>query len=98
MVKISGYDFEGPWILGTNFNDVPGIYAVYTSQSWLDVGETDKLGTRINNNNHERKPAWVRNANGLPINIAFLGVSDAQQRLQIESSLRTILQPICGDR
>ncbi len=97
-VSIQGYSFEGPWVLGQKFNDVPGIYAVYTNVVWLDIGETDKLGDRINGDNHERKPDWIRNSNGKQINIAFLRVEDSKKRLEIESYLRSVLNPVCGDR
>jgi len=96
MVKINNYDFEGPYSLSSSFNEVAGIYVIYTTQSWLDVGETDKLGSRISN--HERKKEWYRYAEGLPIWLAFLEVSDSGRRLQIESELRSLLQPICGER
>lgn len=98
MVKIGGYDFEGPWGINTTFNDVPGIYVVYTSQYWLDVGETGAFGSRLNGNNHERRSDWDRRANGYPINIAFFRVSNTLHRLQIEAQLRLSLQPLCGDR
>lgn len=98
MVKICGYNFEGPWGIDTYFNDVPGIYVIYTSQYWLDVGETDKLGKRLNGNNHDRKPNWVRKSNGYTINLAFLRIPQAWQRLPIEASIRLALNPLCGDR
>jgi hypothetical protein len=97
-MKILDYDFEVPWTLGHTFNNVPGIYIIYSGQSWLDVGETDKLGQRINGENHERKPQWMRIASGNTINIAFLRVNSLQDRLFIESRLRQILNPACGDR
>lgn len=98
MVKIQGYDFEGPWQLGQEFNNVAGVYVLYTNQKWLDVGQTDALGDRLNGDNHERKPDWIRNAENYPIWIAFLKVPNEQTRLQIESQLRLTLQPCCGDR
>lgn len=97
-MNISGYNFEGPWSLGQSFNDVPGIYVVYTSQQWLDIGETDKLGSRINGDNHERKPQWISNSGGLPINIAFLRIDEAKARLDVESQLRLLLAPVCGEK
>lgn len=96
MVNIQGYNFQGPWVLGQDFNDIAGVYVIYTSQNWLDVGETDKFGERMNN--HERKSDWIRVAGGLQINIAFYGVPNGQQRLNIESSLRAALSPLCGDK
>ena len=95
---IQGLNFEGPWSLGTSFNDVPGVYVVFTGQAYLDVGETDKLGQRINGDNHERKPQWLRSAGMSPVQIALLKVAEQQQRLNIESNLRTALRPLCGDR
>ena len=96
MVKIQNYNFQGPFSLNSSFNEVAGVYVIYTSQNWLDVGETDKLASRISS--HERRPEWLGNANGLPIWLAFLGVSNSQQRLQIESELRNSLSPLCGEK
>lgn len=96
MVKIQNFDFQGPFSLSTSLNDAAGVYVIYTSQNWLDVGEADKLGTRIGS--HERKPEWLRNSNGYPIWLAFLAVQNSQQRLQIESELRNSLAPLCGEK
>jgi len=97
-MDIAGYNFEGPWVLGANFNNVPGVYVVFTPQNWLDVGETDDAGQRLNSENHERKPQWISNSNTLQIYIAFLRMDDAQLRLTIESQLRQTLIPICGEK
>lgn len=94
-VNINGSTFES-YPLNTSFNDVPGVYVIYTSQRWLDVGETDKLGQRIPS--HERRDGWMNNASGLPINIAFLRIESQSRRLSIESNLRNSLNPICGSR
>lgn len=94
-VNINGYTFEA-YPLNTNFNNVPGLYVIYTSQKWLDVGETDKLGQRIPS--HERRNCWVSNANGLPISLAFLYVESQNQRFNIEVALRGSLNPTCGEK
>ncbi len=94
-VNIGGFMFE-TYLLNTKFNDVPGIYVIYTSQKWLDVGETDKIGQRITS--HERKDCWIANAGNLPINVAFHYESSQSQRVNIESSLRKTLNPTCGDK
>lgn len=98
MPNISGLNFQGPWPLTTGFSDVPGVYVIYTSQKWLDVGETDGLGTRVNGDNHERKQCWLNNAGGLQIDLAFLSESNQQRRLDIESNLRRALNLSCGER
>lgn len=95
-MMIGGYNFEGPWILGQSFNEIAGVYVIYTSQDWLDVGETNKLEERISN--HERKPDWVKASNGLQINIVFYINSNSQQRQAMESYLRGYLKPVCGER
>jgi len=97
-MNIAGYNFEGPWLLGTNFNKVPGVYVVFTAQRWLDVGETDNAEQRLNGENHDRKPQWLLNSNRLPISIAFLRVDNPQFRLTIESQLRQTLVPVCGEK
>jgi len=96
MVRIGNYDFEGSYRLESSFNEVPGVYVIYTTKNWLDVGETDKLGSRMSN--HERKQEWYKYANGLQIWLAFLEVSNSQLRLLIESELRSLLRPLCGER
>lgn len=96
MVRILDYEFEGPYSIGANFNNVPGIYVIYTLEKWLDVGETDKLGQRIPT--HERKNDWINNANGKNISLAFLRINDQDKRLSIESYLRDKLNPVCGER
>ena len=84
--------------LGTRFSNVAGIYAVYTANRWLDIGQTDQLGIRMNGGVHERQKDWVANSMSAPIFIAFLPMDNEQSRINLESSLRQILQPLCGDR
>ena len=97
-MNISGYTFEGSWALGQEFNNVPGIYVIFTDQVWLDVGETDQLGNRINGENHDRKPDWIRHSQQRQINIAFLREASSDARLRIEAHLRSVLNPVCGER
>lgn len=97
-MRILNYNFEGPWMLGQHFADVPGIYVIYNPRVWLDVGETDKLGQRINDNAHERQSKWIANSNNLQIYIAFLKIEDKELRLSIEYYLRSSLKPICGEK
>lgn len=96
LTNINGYQFEQGYPLATTFNNVAAVYIIYTSQSWLDVGETDQLETRISE--HERRPCWQRNAGNVPIYVAVHQESNQQARLAIESALRSQLNPTCGDR
>lgn len=97
MVTISGYQFEGGFPLETTkFSEVACVYAIYTNDTWLEVGETDQLGTRISG--HERKACWQKNAGSVPIYVAVHQESNQQTRLAIESYLRSQLNPMCGDK
>ncbi|TSC87298.1 MAG: hypothetical protein G01um101416_512 [Microgenomates group bacterium Gr01-1014_16] len=94
--NIAGYQLETGYPLSTAFNDVAGVYAIYTNERWLDVGETDQLGTRISG--HERRSCWQRNANSQTIYVAIYREANQQIRLHIESYLRLQLNPMCGDK
>lgn len=96
ITNIQGYQFEQGYTVATKFNNVAAVYVIYTNQIWLDVGETDELGTRMAG--HERKPDWIRNAGLLPIYVAVYREDNYQTRLTIESDLRSKLGPRCGDR
>jgi predicted GIY-YIG superfamily endonuclease len=95
-MRIDKYDFEGPYSINDAFNNIAGVYVIYTKQKCLDVGETSELKNRIAE--HERKPCWKRNANGNPINLAFRKVQRQKERLELESYLRDVLKPSCGDK
>ena len=97
LTNISGYQFEQGYPLATTtFKNVAAVYIIYTNQLWLDVGETDQLGTRISE--HERRACWQRNAGSVPIYVAVHQESNQQTRLAIESDLRSQLNPTCGNR
>jgi len=96
MSIIQGINFESHPLATTAFNDVPGVYVITTSQKWVDVGQTDKLGQRLAS--HERKTDWLREAGNLPIWVNFLRVDGEQKRLDLETNLRANLRPVCGER
>ncbi len=93
---ISGLQFEIYPLETTNFNDVSGVYVISTSQKWIDVGETDELGSRLGS--HERKPCWKRNSDNLTLWVNFRQIDNQQERLDLEAKLRNNLKPVCGDR
>lgn len=92
---IMGLQFERYPLETTKFNDVPGVYVISTSQKWIDVGETDKLGARLAT--HERKPCWRRNSDNLTLWVNFRRTDNQQERLDLEYKLRSRLRPVCGD-
>lgn len=97
-MNILGNYFEiGFSLYGVVFNEVAGIYLIYTSGGRiLDVGETDQLKTRLQN--HERKLSWILNAGNESIFIAFHSEGNSALRLIKEQILRYNLNPVCGER
>lgn len=98
MVKtttILGITFEVYPLEETNFNEAAGVYVIATSEKWLDVGETDKLGSRLEN--HERKPCWYRNSDNKTILVCFKMINNQQERFNLEKKLREELKPACGE-
>lgn len=97
LTNIVGYQFESGYpLFSTSFNNVACVYVIYTSQQWLDVGETDRLGTRLSG--HDRKSCWQNHANNLPIYVAVCQEENQQTRLSVEAFLRLQLNPTCGDK
>ena len=93
---ILGVQFECYPLETTKFNEVAGVYVISTSQRWIDVGETDRLGSRLAS--HERKPCWNRNSNNQTLWVNFKQINNQQERLNFEYKLRQNLNPTCGDR
>jgi len=98
MVNVFHYAFDGPWSLDTNFFNIPSVYVVYTDNLCLEVGETEKLGQRLNNNSHERKKVWLKKAKKQPVKVVFLRVKNKQDRLEIKKQLRLKLSPVFGEK
>ena len=96
MSTILGLPFDTFRLEGTNFPDNPGVYVITTSQEWIDVGETDKLGQRLAI--HERKPCWEKNSNNLTLWVNLKYIENQQERLNLESRIRQNLDFCCGDK
>jgi hypothetical protein len=96
ITTINGIEFESYPLDTTKFRDVPGVYVISTAQKWIDVGETDKLGTRLAN--HERIPCWRQNSNLFTLWVNFRRIDSQQERLDLEAELRQKLNPTCGNK
>lgn len=101
-MKISGYDFEGPYTDTAKLKNVAGVYVVLCKQAnsrWhvIDVGESGDVKDRIDN--HDRKDCWKRNCQGT-IGVAVLYTSGwtADQRRVLERKIRDEFSPPCGKR
>ena len=95
-IVILEVQFERYPLETTTFKDVAGVYVISTSQKWVDVGETDKLGSRLAN--HERRPCWKRNCDNLTLCVNFRQIGNQQERLDLEAKLRSKLNPSCGEQ
>ena len=102
MVTIANYDFEGPYETTTSLRDDAGIYVILDYRSdrkWhlLDVGESARIKTRIEN--HERQPCWEQNRQGtIGVAVLYTPTWSENQRRLLESKIRQEYQPLCGER
>ena len=65
-IKLGKYSFTGPIASIDKVKDKSGIYAIICKVDreyfLIDVGESSKLRTRIEN--HDKKDCWTKNCNG----------------------------------
>jgi|SRR3989339_1722006 len=97
-IKLGEYSFVGPLSSIDKLKDKPGVYAVVckadTEYFLLDVGESSKLRTRVEN--HEKKECWIKNCNGqLQIFVHYTTFLKQLGRIQIEQQLRELFHPTC---
>jgi len=97
-IKLGKYSFTGPVESIDDINDRSGLYAVVCDVDHenflLDVGESSKLRTRIEN--HDKKDCWIKHCNGqLKIYIHYTLWSKQLRRILIEQELRELFHPGC---
>lgn len=96
-MEVGGLRFDGPFFqLGSVLNE-PGIYLIMHRNLVLDVGESQALVERLGN--HDRRGCWIHKG-GLDYSmyVHYMPGSSEQQRRYIESRLRFLLDPVCGER
>lgn len=98
MITIVGYNFDGPYVIGTEIINRAGIYAILNiSNRIVDIGQSGETGTRLAN--HDRKYCWDRNGGN---KFAILWLPSTQyskeDREKIELHIRCSTNPPCGDR
>ncbi len=96
-MNIGNYVFKGPYNASQGFNsDFGVIYAIIDDESNLiDVGQTGNINERIPN--HDRKHLWPLHSKG-NFHLYILIENSEQQRLIIESYIRSVFNPPVGDR
>jgi len=97
-IPIGNYKAEGPF---DNIDALPfrsGVYVILgqpgTSTPWkvVDVGESQNIRERVSN--HDRRLCWDRQGYA-KLSVAAI-YANANDRMRIESELRTQLNPSCG--
>lgn len=100
-MRIGGWDFEEPCD-ANDLRDNPGVYAVLdirdagASYACIDVGESDRVATRVNG--HDRKQCWFRNTLGRrAFAVLYTAGHDDSHRRRIEQDVRLSTSPPCGE-
>lgn len=97
-IKLGKYSFTGPVESIDQIRDRSGEYAIVCKKDnelfLLDVGESTKLRTRIEN--YDRKECWITNCNGqLIIYVHYTPFAKQKRRIVVENEIREQFQPGC---
>jgi len=97
-IKLGKYSFHGPTKSIDEIKERSGVYAIVCKKDneffLLDVGESPKLRTRIEN--HDKKDCWIKNCNGqLTIYVHYTPFLNQHGRVLIEKELRELFNPGC---
>ena len=97
-IKLSKYSFTGPIASFDKIKDKSGVYAIVCNVDseyfLIDVGESLKLRTRIEN--HDKKDCWEKNCKGqLKIFVHYTLFLKQPGRILIEQELRELFHPDC---
>jgi len=97
-IKLGHYSFSGPFTSIDEIKDKSGVYAMVCilegEYFLLDLGESLKLRTRIEN--HDKKDCWTKHCNGkLRIYAHYTPFLKQKGRILIEQELRELFHPDC---
>jgi hypothetical protein len=97
-IKLGKYSFTGPFASVDQVKDRSGVYAIVCTVDGeyflLDIGESLKLRTRIEN--YDKKDCWSKYCNGrLTIYAHYTPFLKQQDRIIIEHELRELFRPDC---
>jgi hypothetical protein len=95
-IKLGKYLFTGPFESIDKIKDRSGVYAIVDEVDneyfLMDVGESIKLRTRIEN--HYKNASWLKYCNGkLTIYACYTPFLNQQGRIRIEKELRELFHP-----
>lgn len=97
-IRLGKYSFTGPIASIDKLKDRAGVFAIVCKVDneyfLIDVGESSKLRTRIEN--HDKKDCWIKNCNGqVTIFVHYTRFLKQKGRVFIEQELREIFHPDC---
>jgi len=95
-----GYQFEGAFSSADMLKASSGVYVIWCEEgkNWkvLDVGEAGDVKARVTN--HERADCWRSNCSGtIRYSATYTSGMTEEQRRQIEQSIRSQVNPPCGE-
>lgn len=98
-IKLGKYSFTGPVKSIDKIKDRAGIYAIvcYIDNEYflIDVGESSKLRTRIEN--HNKQDCWAEHCNRqLMIFVHYTPFVKQSGRIHIEQELSELFHPDCA--
>lgn len=97
-MKLGEYSLTGPIASIDKLKDRSGVYAMICKADGeyfvIDIGESSKLRTRIEN--YDKKDCWIKSCNGqLLIFVHYTPFLHQQRRIHIEQGLRELFHPDC---
>ena len=98
-IGIGGYSFEGPLDDTSDLRNESGVYAILGRRTihhlWtpVDIGESEDVKKRVEN--HDRKNCWK--SVGYPYQSYAAYYCNSDDRTIIETELRNLYDPPCGD-
>jgi hypothetical protein len=93
------YVFNGPFTHVDGLLRQSGVYLISVVENGLhqvlDIGESNDIHTRIKN--HDRESQWLSNNGGRQLHVSSY-YCDEPTRMVIERQLRSVFNPVCGER
>jgi len=98
MITISGYYFEGPYVVGKKVINRAAIYVILNSSNTIiDIGQSGQAGTRLLT--HERKPCWyIYGGKWFAIKWIPSDRYGREDREKLEHRIRSREDPPCGEK
>lgn len=93
------YVFNGPFTHVDSLLQRSGVYLISVVENGahrvLDIGESSDIHTRVKN--HDRQNQWMANNSGGQLHVSSY-YCDESTRMSIEQHLRSLFNPVCGER